>query len=351
MATGDDPARMDHLIIRSLQGRAAPAEEAELTAWRRDGQENQRRYATLARLWSMTGAARPALEVGPAPDPGLLIGKAEAWLAEEPSRKGAGGRRTTRRQPGMLTTLNVAALAAAFIPVGFGLAHLLGPADPGPGPLAESEITTGAGEMTTVELSDGTSIRLGPRSRLRLSRDASGRVADLDGRAFFGVQSSPGERFAVRTRHGSVFVLGTRLEVRSEQESFRVLVVDGSVRVAVGEASAELMAGEMSQSVNGGPPAVFTVDDVYAQLDWMGNAMVFQATPLRRVIFEIELRYDVEVVLESPGLAEFTVTAAFTGQTVGHVVAVICEIIGAECLIENRQVRIREQSPPRSGSR
>jgi transmembrane sensor len=351
MPKWEDPARMDHLIIRSLQGRATSAEEAELTAWRRDGQENERRYARLARLWAVTGAAWPAMEVGPAPDPGVLIRTAEARPAEEPSRQAAVGRRATRWKPGMFTTMKAAALAAAFIPVGFGLAHLLGRADLGLDPLAESEITTGAGEMTTIELSDGTNIRLGPRSRLRLRQDASGRVAHLDGRAFFGVQSGPGAMFTVRTRHGSVFVLGTRLEVRSEQEAFRVLVVDGSVRVAVGESSTELLAGEMSQSVNGGPPAVSTVDDVYAQLDWMGNAMVFQATPLRKVIFEIELRHDVEVVLESPGLAEFTVTAAFTGQNVGHVIAVICEIIGAECSIENRQVRIREQSPARSVSR
>jgi transmembrane sensor len=346
---------MDQLVIRSLQGRATSHEEAQLQEWRQEEPENEHRYCMLEQLWSLTGAARPKADAGRIPDPDMLIQKAETWLD---GRSRAGGRLITGaspeeagrhpelpapwRTPKVVTTLKAAALAAAFIPVGFGLAHLIGPAAPIPGPLADSAITTGFGEMTTIELTDGTSIRLGPQSRLRLTRGSQGRIAHLDGRGFFGVQSNPGETFTVQTRHGSVFVLGTRLEVRSEAEEFRVLVVDGSVRVAVGEASTDLAAGEMSQSLNGGPAAVFAVDDVYAHLDWMGNAMVFQATPLKSVISEIERRHGVEVVLESPGFAEFTVTAAFTGQEVGEVVAVICQIISARCSFENGRVHITD---------
>jgi ferric-dicitrate binding protein FerR (iron transport regulator) len=356
MPTQDDPLPMDHLVIRSLQGRATSHEEAQVWEWRQEEPENERHYCMLEQLWSVTGAARPKVEASPIPDPDMLIQKAETWLHGRPSQ--AGGPVISRASPEeagrhqelpapwrtskVVTTLKAAALAAAFIPVGFGLAHLFGPAAPIPGPLADSEITTGFGEMTTIELTDGTSIRLGPRSRLRLSHGSQGRIAHLDGRGFFGVQSDPGETFTVQTRHGSVFILGTRLEVRSEAEEFRVLVVDGSVRVAVGEASTDLLAGEMSQSLNGGPTAVFAVDDVYAHLDWMGNAMVFQATPLKKVISEIERRHGVEVLLESPGLAEFTVTAAFTGQEVGEVVAVICQIISARCSFENGRVHITE---------
>jgi transmembrane sensor len=356
MPTQDDPLHMDHLVIRSLQGRATSHEEAQLREWRQVGPENEHRYCMLEQLWSVTGAARPKVESRQIPDPDMLIQKAETWLDGRPSPvggrviTGASAREAGRprelpaawRRPKVATTLKAAALAAAFIPVGFGLAQLLGPAAPIPGPLADSEITTGSGEMTTIELTDGTSIRLGPRSRLRLGHDSQGRVAHLDGRAFFAVQSDPGEMFTVQTRHGSVFVLGTRLEVRSEDEEFRVLVVDGSVRVAVGEASTDLLAGEMSQSLNGGPTAVLAVDDVYAQLDWMGNAMVFQTTPLKQVISEIERRHGVEVVLEAPGFAEFTVTGAFTGQEIGQIVAVICEIIGAQCSFENGRLHIRE---------
>jgi transmembrane sensor len=355
MPSQSDPLQMDELIIRLLQARATSDEESHVREWLKAAPENERRHDALARLWSLTAAASATVEAGRVPDAEMLIRKAETQLHDTSSEVEAlavGGvsqergrqspAKALRRGPRTVATLKAAALAAAFVPVGFALAHLLGSDKVIPGPLSESEITTGAGEMTTIELAGGTSIRVGPRSRLRLSQGDEGLVADLNGRAFFGIKSDGAETFAVRTRHGTAFILGTRLEVRSEGEEFRVLVVDGAVRVAVGETTTDLLAGEMSRSLNGRPPVVFPVDDVYAHLEWMGNAMVFQATPLEKVIAEIERRYGVQVVLESPALADFTVTAAFTDQELGHVVAVICEIIGARCSIENGSVLIRE---------
>ena len=222
--------------------------------------------------------------------------------------------------------------------VGFGIGALNGEEE-GPALLSGSEIVTGAGEMTTLTLGDGSSIRLGPQSKLRLSEVEDRRVAWLEGRAFFGIQADSTRPFVVRTAGGDAQVLGTRFEVRTEEE-FRVLVVDGNVAVSAGGAELRLSEGEMSRSVDGNRPSTERVEDVYAHLDWLGNAIVFQATPLERALREIERRHGVLVELRDPALADMTVTATFTGRPVDQVIFVLCEIMNTTCEIEGDTVRI-----------
>lgn len=352
---------MDHLIIRSLQDRASVEEVRELHAWREQSPENERRYRRLAELWALTGAASAGVRATRhdegLPDPSSLIARAEGEASERNvphtaadlvgsgEAKGRAVPSLRARTPTWVRAAKIGALAAGFAAVGFGLARITAEDAAPVNVLAESEIRTGAGEMTTVTLVDGTSIRVGPRTHLRLGQQGRDRVAWLDGRAFFGVEADPSRTFTVQTRHGDAVVHGTRFEVRSEDDEFRVLVVDGRVQVTAGGGEADLREGEMSQSPAGAPPSTSRVEDVYALLDWMGNSLVFQRTPLRRAIREIERRYGVEVVLESPGLADLAVTATFTDQSIEDVMLVLCGIIEGRCSVDGERVRIGTDAP------
>lgn len=354
---------MKDLAIRVLQGRATREEQEELRRYREMSAENERLYQELARLWSVTGAGALDVEAGDVPEIGGLIDRAEAEnrviesrprdtreheVAAQPAHafakrsrahvpsKGSSAHEGKRR---WVRQAVAGLVAASLVAVGFGLAMLSMGQDT-PGLLATSEIATGAGEMTTLTLGDGSSVRIGARSQLRLIREEDRVVADLNGRAFFGVRSDPSRRFTVRTEHGEAEVLGTRFEVRSEDGEFRVLVVEGSVEVASGGETIGLLEGQMSQSIGGGPPTSSAVDEVYPHLDWMGNALVFQATPLSRVTREIERRYGVQVFLEEPELADVSITATFTDKKLEEVILVICEIVGARCLLEEDRIRI-----------
>jgi ferric-dicitrate binding protein FerR (iron transport regulator) len=230
--------------------------------------------------------------------------------------------------------------------LGFGLAGLGRPGGEVSGAFSGSEVVTGAGEMTTVTLLDGSSIRIGPSSRLVLTGDSDGVVAHLTGRAFFAVHSNPSRSFRVISDHGTATVFGTRFEVRTEEEEFRVMVVEGRVRVnSTDGAEVYLLESEMSLSDGGAPPTKITVTDVYEQLDWMGNALVFQRTPLHRVAKEIERQFDIAVIVEAQELFETTVSVTFTDEELDDVIMVVCEIVGALCLIENDRVRILRDVP------
>jgi transmembrane sensor len=300
----------------------------------------------IAGLWSITGAAEPAYGDQIPPDADVLLALAESedavlgsvpHIATETSREPKVP--LVRRR--WWTSPKVLATAAVLAAVGVGILEILRLDTVAYAPLVQEQITTGEGERATVVLGDGTRIRLGAHSRLHLKREGVGVVAELDGRGFFGVTANPARPFIVRTKYGEAVVRGTRFEVRSEQEEFRVLVVDGEVSVLAAGVVTELTAGDVGLSKRGAPPTSFKIDDVGKQLEWMGNALFFEATPLWRAIAEIEGRYDVSIHLETPSLGELTVTATFTDQEWEEVVQVLCEVVRAKCSIEGGEVRIR----------
>jgi transmembrane sensor len=335
----------EHLIIRLLQGNATEYEKDELRKWRKAAPENEERYRAVLQLWSLTSAAQPTLDEARLPDIDVLVRRAMLAPVVEPTGP---GRVPGIRRPGrMAALLKAAALGLLFIPMGFGLGWLAGGGRQVASVMPENEIITGDGEMATVTMPDGSSIRLGPRSRLRLRAEKDARLAWLQGRAFFGIAPDPSRPVIVRTEHGEVTVLGTRFEIRDEDVEFRVMVVEGSVQVSAGGEDAQLQAGEMSRARSGEALGVSAVEDVYAELSWMGNALVFQSTPLPSVIREIELRYGVTVLLLSPSLAELTVTATLTDLQVHDVAMIVCEIIGARCFIDADTIRMERAIPDR----
>jgi transmembrane sensor len=333
---------MDEFIIRSLQARSSEEEEKRLRRWRAAAPDNDQRYRQLAAIWALVGVADPVRTDERAPDLKTLLAGAERGELRFPDPSDAPADALPFRRRPWFRRATRGAIAASLLGVGIGLGNLLDGGDP-TGPLADSEIVTGAGEMTTLTLHDGTSIRIGPGSRMRVVEERHATLVRLDGRAFFGVQPGRAREFRVATAYGEAAVLGTRFEVRSEHAEFRVLVLDGEVRVSAGGHELGLTEGEMGRSVDGTPPTRYRVDDVYAHLDWMGNALVFQGTPLHRAVREIERRYWVKVLLEED-LADVAVTVTFTDETLNDVVLVLCEMVGAQCEVDERQVHVRRRA-------
>src|SRR5690606_7486354 len=111
----------------------------------------------------------------------------------------------------------------------------------------------------------------------------------------------------------------------------------------------ELSEGLMSESRDGAPPSTSRVEDVHEHLAWLGTTLMFRNTPLGRAIAEIENRYRVDVALDAAELEDLTVTATFTEQRAEQVVFVICEMIGARCVVDadgNFHIAERVLQPP-----
>jgi ferric-dicitrate binding protein FerR (iron transport regulator) len=301
---------MDDLIERAFGGQATGEELERLSAWRRASPENERHYHATVRL---LGAARELRDAVPEYAPPTA---AEILARGSASRRG-GGR--TRRA--------VWALAAAVVllAAGIGLPRVLHRA---PG-AASAQIVTGAKELATVQLRDGSVVRLAPSSRLQLADTDDGREIFLDGRAFFAITKMPGHPFRVRTRLADATVLGTRFELTTGEADLHLVVVEGRVALASDSERVEVNGGEESHVANGlvSRPARLAHPDSLA--NWVGKFLAFDSTPLRQVAKEIEAVYGTRIVIGDSTLAARTVTATFTDRSLPQVLSVICSTIGA----------------------
>ena len=162
----------------------------------------------------------------------------------------------------------------------------------------------------------------------------------LDGQAFFAVAREDARRFVVRTRAGDATVLGTRFDVRVEEDGMQVFVVEGRVAHQAGGHEVQVEAMEVSRTTGGGIPSVEPIDDPEALLSWLGEFLVFQTTPMREVARELERRYGVPVRLADPAVAERTVTAWFTNESLEHVLLIVCRAADARCQIGENTISI-----------
>lgn len=315
-----DPA-VDELIIRFLQGRASAEEEERLRCWRRASFGSERRYREVARVWELATPAVGAESHVPPQAADLL-------------------RRRAGRGGAVRALVPRAAAAAAFIALGAAINAASTNERPTQA-FGATELVTGPSELVTTRLADGSIVRLAPHSRLRVAGGGPDREVWLEGRAFFAVAHDGSRTFTVRTRAGDALVLGTRFELRVDDDDMQLVVLEGRVALEAGGERVEVNAGEISKAVDGASPSVVAVGDVTEMLDWMGPFLVFENTPLRSVAGEIEDRYGIRVEVAGGEVGDRTVTAWFSDQSVEEVLMVICRIADARCSISGSLATIR----------
>lgn len=322
---------MDELIDRAVRGEANAEELAELARWRAADAENEQYYRRTVRLLEAAAELRSELEAPTVPRP-----TANDLLTWRP--------RNSRTMPNAFGTrsrwaqrLPWAVAAAAMLVLAFNLAR------PGAEPrdlamYSPPVIVTGVGEIVTVQLGDGSAVRLAPSSRLRLADGGDPRAVELEGRAFFSVARVKERPFRVRTRGATATVLGTRFEIATDEDDLRLVVVEGRVALETEQNRVEVGAGEASGVANRVAAEPTRITDVNDVLRWTGRFLAFQDTPLRDAAREIESTYDVRIEITDNALAARTITAVFTGQSLEAVLDVTCSIVNAHCAVRDDEV-------------
>lgn len=313
---------MDELILATLQEQIAPADAAQLRAWRRASSHNEAHHQAIARLWGMADGEDPLASLG-MPVPSLNDLRSRQSAAGPVSRPRAAAARSWTWWR-VLAASAVAAMLLLLV-----RAHRPGAVtDDG---FSASEFVTEKAEMVTASLDDGSVVRLAPESRLRVAPVANRREVWLDGEAFFAVAHDSARPFAVRTRVGSVEVLGTRFDLQVVGSELRLVVTEGKVALVSGTHRRIVVAGQVARVRDGGPPVVEGVAEPDSLLAWTRGFIVFQNTPLHQVARELERRYGVRVLLPDSMIASRTVTAWFTNQDFDQVLAAICRAVDAHC--------------------
>jgi len=327
-------AQVDELIISYLQGSLDAANTARLMAWRNSNKANEERFNSIERVWTLTAAlGEPGIENRPSV---TLVDAIPSGLGdEEVSRTNLRRLWSGRRSHAFAAAAVLLMITTTALSVGRLRISTVSE-------FASTTIQTGEAELTTVSLSDGSTVRLGPSSTVELTQEDGAVIANLTGRAFFGITPGRETPFIVRTPYGDANVLGTRFEVRTEREQLQVLVVEGKVQLTTATSRTGILLGPRELgSVNAdGHASLARMSDVHERLAWMGRTLVFNDTPLSEVVAELEERYSAQIELRDQRFETVLVTATFVDQSLASTIEVICELLSLECTYEGEAVII-----------
>jgi ferric-dicitrate binding protein FerR (iron transport regulator) len=327
---------IDEIIDREQRGQATPAELRQIVEWRRASLANEHEYRRLVKLLSVAHSL-PMGAASPRPTAAALLARAREPRHPERSE----GSLSPRAEPSVPPASRrwiawmIPVAAAAGLIAGFIVPRASAPSPAAPSTLGVADISTGAAEMTTVQLGDGSVVRLAPASHLRVAQSDSTREVTLDGRAFFVVAKMPDRPFVVHTPAGSARVLGTRFELATTDKDLRLVVVEGRVALTAGTNRVEVAGGEQSGVRNQQTLTPTPVADASKMEQWVGKFLVFQSTPLRDAAREIERVYGARVSVSDSVLARQTVQATFVDKPLAQLVDEVCTLVNARC--ETRQ--------------
>lgn len=315
------------------EGDADPRDDDGVRGWRAASPENERSCGTFERAFEMERAAEEAIDVGVPPEARDVV-----WLAE--------ARETARKLTNPASTragrrwwhAGLGAAAALVVALGGFLLHWA--TTPDSVGLQVEMFLTGDDDLLTLRLTDGSVVRLASGSQIRMLPGSSARSVELDGRAYFAIRHDAERPFVVRTRAGDVRVLGTRFQAEAAGDSMRVVVVEGRVALSGVSQEANIEASQVGTIKGGRLEPVVTVPNVGSMLDWMGDFIAFQATPLEAAMNEIADRYGVRYEIVDTSYSRRDLTMWFADQPVDEIVDVICAVLAAECSIDAGLIRI-----------
>ena len=176
-------------------------------------------------------------------------------------------------------------------------------------------VQTAANEMCTLSLPDGSRVVLNGNSTLSYSPDgftSSSRALQLDGEAYFDVQTNPKAPFVITTPTVSVQVLGTAFNLcsRTNAASDMLFLERGKVSFRVSDTGADYIVTPKQKITHNRTTGEVSLrhSDMPDCAPWRKGLMAFDATPLRDVMAELADRYGVHISYTSISDEPFTGT-------------------------------------------
>lgn len=353
------------LLLAHLSGTLSREGEAELRDWIAADLARAEFVRSLRELVAATGQLPPRHDADAAWDrlasrmdpaahrPAEVIplrphDTASRAARRRPATAGSGGAHRGRLRPSPAALVRVAAILATV--AASATAWEMWRSDSAPGPM--HEIVTASGQRTTVTLSDGSRLELGPETRLRAPERfrRGAREVEVEGLAFFDIAEDPKRPFTVRARGAYTRVLGTEFTVRAyPEEEVRVAVTEG--RVAFGSAELPLdSASVLTREMVGvlaldGSRHVEEDADLDAYVGWMRGRLAFRNEPLPDVVRELGRWYDVEVQLADPALASRHLSIAFQRESLEQVLQLIALALDVDYERDGDVVTLSRRNP------
>ena len=273
-------------IAGKLHGELSSEEEAELLQMITE--------YTLLNEFEKTQTVHDNLsKAGPIP----WEGKAESWVKVEHGIRSS-----------QLQWIKTALKYAAIIALAFIAGNLFRPSNVTDKEIRYSEIKVPYGQMSQVNLSDGTKIWLNSGTILRYPERfaENSRAVSMNGEAYFEVTKMAHKPFTVNTSEMNVEVHGTsfNLSAYEKDKVNAVTLVEGKVTVQdkTGTTIARLTPGQMaSLSKTNNTVNIQSVKTAFYS-EWIDGKLYFDDEPLDQIAIKLERWFNVEITFASERL-------------------------------------------------
>ncbi|MCK6692454.1 MAG: FecR domain-containing protein [Thermoanaerobaculia bacterium] len=301
--------KIDELLAKRLAGECSPEEDETLERWLAESAEHRRHLEELQWLWERSSDA-----LAPAPRP---VDTEAALLRVKSRLKAGGGAQPLRWQRSFWMRA-----AAVFLLAVAGVYWWQSGNTPAPVRIAA------AGSVLTDTLTDGSVVTLERQSGLTLARQFNRRERRLrlEGEAFFDVAPDTARPFIVEVQELEVRVVGTEFTVDNTTDPAKVIVTvtEGKVLVASKARSVLLQAGEQAvfDRQNGTLQRTARKPD---QGVFGNRLLMYNATPLSKVVEDVNTRYGARVRLGNKVLENCLLNARYNNLPLERLLELIAE--------------------------
>ncbi len=215
-----------------------------------------------------------------------------------------------------------------------------------PAGVATLHFETRHGEQLTQRLADNSVLHLNTDSAVSVLYSKSERLVTLiSGQAEFEVAHEAHRAFRVHTGSADIIDIGTQFDVRLEQGSTVVTVVEG--RVAVGPQdsspnhavrSIELTANQQIRVAEGEWPAAPVAVDAERTTSWLHRQIAFDHEPLERVAAEYNRYTSKPIEIATPALRTLRISGVFATDDTDAFIAFLRTLKGVR--VEVTETRI-----------
>ena len=332
-------------FVKNGEGPLPAADAAALAAWLKTSPVHVEEFLGVSAIARDLAAARTDPEYSLE----AILARARNDMADEAATPVAGAARARPSQRWLL-----AAVLASVAAVAVGLFVTWG--RPGPratrGDMAALHLETRHGEQLTRRLADQSVLHLDTDSAVTIRYDKTTRRVTLDqGQAAFEVTHDPDRAFRVVAGVAEVVDIGTTFNVRLEQGSTVVTVVEG--RVTVGPSSAggtnpnrsnatlvALAANQQLRVLPGEWPAVPLAADGQHATSWLRREIAFDHEPLERVAAEYNRYAPKPIEIATPALRSLQVTGVFATDDTEAFIAFLRSLKGVRVEVTATVVRV-----------
>ena len=256
----------------------------------------------------------------------------------------------TGRTSGRWLPAAMAMAACAVLGLGLLLRLNVRPMQHAPAPdvITELHFETRHGEQLTRRLADDSVVRLNTDSAVTIRYGKTERLVMLGyGQANFEIAHEPDRAFRVIAGSAEVVDIGTKFDVRLENDSTVVTVVEG--RVVVGASNSrqnrsprfvELNADQQVRVTAGTVPTIPLAVDAQRITAWLHQQIIFDHEPLEHVAAEYNRYTSKPIEIATPALRSLQISGVFATDDPEAFIAFLRSLKGVRVEVTETRTRV-----------